>query len=140
MADLVKVRASTEEQSMSAQTKELGRLRRRMDTAATKANRSVRVADLELALSEKTRLHEEELQQLRRASNVERANLLVLPICLSDGSSSSAGGSGGTTFLWADANLSGYQCRQPAAATHTSTNAGSSTSTSIGCGSTSGSG
>ena len=48
-----------------------------MDSAAKKADRSMRVVDLELALSEKTRLHEEELQQLRQASNVERANLLV---------------------------------------------------------------
>ena len=77
MADLVKVRANTDEQSTSAQTKELGRVMQRMDSAAKKAHRSVRMADLELALSEKTRLHEEELQQLRRASNVERANLLV---------------------------------------------------------------
>ena len=77
MADLVKVRASTEEQSTSAQTKELGRLMRRMDSAAERANRSVRVADLERALSDQTRQHEEELQQLRRASNVEQANLLV---------------------------------------------------------------
>ena len=62
MADLVRVRASTDEQSTSAQTKELGRVMQRMDSVAKKAHRSVRVADLELALSEKTRLHEEELQ------------------------------------------------------------------------------
>ena len=54
MADLVRVRANTEEQSTSAQTKELGRVMKRMDSAAKRADRSMRVADLELALSEKT--------------------------------------------------------------------------------------
>ena len=51
MMDLVRARANTEEGLASTQTKELGRVMKRMDSAAKRADRSMRVADLELALS-----------------------------------------------------------------------------------------
>ena len=79
MMDVVRARANAEEEATSAstKTKELGRMMKQVDTAVKRADRSMRVVDLELALSEKTRLHQEELLQLRQASNVERVNLLV---------------------------------------------------------------
>ena len=51
MMDVVRAQANREEELASTKTKELGRVMKRMDSAAKKANRSVRVADLELALS-----------------------------------------------------------------------------------------
>ena len=62
MMDVVRARDNTEEESASTKTKELGRVMKRVDGAVKRADRSMRVADLELALSEKTRLHEVELQ------------------------------------------------------------------------------
>ena len=79
MIDAVRESALTEGRTTPAGSRNqgLGTVMWKVRDAVTRADRTVRVTELEMALAEKTRLHREELQQERRACNQEKANLLI---------------------------------------------------------------